>query len=151
MRKLIALTALVAAFVLLPALAQAADTVVDFTDPVFEILAVVVSLVLGLAFLVLIWLARLIKEKTGIDIEAKLLEIEARHRDALHSAVMTQVKAAQVKYGIDLKLDVGSPQAKYIIDGIMKSVPDAVKALGPTEEWILKAAAAKLGAPPVQP
>ncbi|MDS9467363.1 hypothetical protein RGQ15_07215 [Paracoccus sp. MBLB3053] len=80
---------------------------------------------------VLTWAAAKAKAKWGI-------EIEARHREALHSAIMT---------GINLALSKGLT-AQAAVDAALnyavKSVPDAIGALKPSTETIADLAKAKL-------
>lgn len=80
------------------------------------------------------------------------LDIEQRHRDALHSAVMSAVRAA-VGRGIYIAPDgepcIGDDDCSDdlfddTIDYVKKSVPDAVRALRPTDDVIRTLAASAI-------
>lgn len=66
------------------------------------------------------------------------LDIEARHRDALHSALLTGIKMAMAR-----NLDTGKA-VDLAIDYARLSVPDAIKALKPTEGVLASIARAKI-------
>lgn len=66
------------------------------------------------------------------------IEIQAKHRDALHSALMTGVNAALGK-GI-----TGNAAVSAAIDYARQSVPDAIKNLKPTANVLSQLAKAKL-------
>ncbi|MGZ2374983.1 hypothetical protein ACVI3U_002886 [Sinorhizobium medicae] len=87
------------------------------------ILTVVMPHVLELASLafaaLLAWLAAWLKLKFKIDIEAK-------HREALHSALMTGVRLALARYGATAKREMVLGAA---VDYAREAVPDAIKAL----------------------
>lgn len=86
------------------------------------------------SLLVMAWLVRLsvfMKEKWGI-------EIEARHREALHSAILTGIRAA---------LEKGLTRDQVItaaIEHVSASVPDAISALRPASGVLENLIAAKL-------
>ncbi|MDS9468224.1 hypothetical protein RGQ15_11665 [Paracoccus sp. MBLB3053] len=80
---------------------------------------------------VLTWAAAKAKAKWGI-------EIEARHREALHSAIMTGINLALSK-GLTAQAAVDAA-----LDYATKSVPDAIGALKPSAETIADLAKAKL-------
>lgn len=143
MRNIVAVAFILLAFPAFPAFA--ADTTVDLTSPVQDLLAIVGSIVLSLGFVVALWLAAILKKRTGIDLEKSIRELEALHRTTLQSAVSTWVAAAAQKYGPNLRLEIGSPAIGYIMNGIAKSAPDAVKALKPSEEWVTAYVARVLG------
>lgn len=92
----------------------------------------------GLLILAIIgWFMRLLPAKWRV-------EIEARHREALHRAIDT---------GIGLVIDtmqkhptVAAPDMAIgqIVDYVRNSVPDAIKRLGPSQAQIEKMARAKL-------
>lgn len=131
-----------------PAFADASTTV-DLNPLVNAVSQVVIDTVVAVLGIVGLWLSMELKKKWGIDIEASVRSIEANHRDALHSAVETWTNAAITKFGGDLKFDVGNPALKFIVDGVNKSAPDAVKYLGATENWIVNKAAGLAGVTPV--
>lgn len=66
------------------------------------------------------------------------IEIEARHREALHSAIMSGIRAALTK-GLS-----GQAAIDAAIVYANDSVPDALEALGPSFETITALAGAKL-------
>lgn len=120
----------------LPVLADASTTV-DLVPAVHSVTEVLIDLVIGLGFVGALWLGAVLKKKWGIDITAQVTYIEANYRDALHKAVDTQVDKAIAQFGPNLKIDVGSPIAKQIIDGVLKSVPDAAAWLKANDAWII--------------
>jgi hypothetical protein len=72
---------------------------------------------------VLGWATALFKQWTGI-------QIESRHREALHSAAMTGVAAAFNRIGQKadtITIDVRTALVKEAVDWVFKSVPDALK------------------------
>lgn len=91
------------------------DTLLTTAEP---LLLEAISLLVG-AFLA--YVANLIRQRTG-------LEIEARHREALHSAIMTGVATA-LRDGPGAGRDAIIDQA---ITYARQSVPDAIKRLRPT-------------------
>lgn len=80
---------------------------------------------------VLTWAAAKAKAKFGID-------IEARHRDALHSAIMTGVRLALAK-GMG-----GQAVVTAALDHARMSVPDAINALGAGKTVLINIAEAKM-------
>lgn len=64
------------------------------------------------------WVATTVKRRFGIDIQAK-------HRDALHTALSTGSMLA-----IDRKL-TGAEARALVLDYLQRSVPDALRALAP--------------------
>ena len=50
-----------------------------------------------------------------------------------------------VKYGPDLKFDPGNPALEWLLQGVAKSAPDAIKALGASQTWIVNKAAGWAG------
>lgn len=76
----------------------------------------------------------LIKAKTGIEIEAK-------HRDALHSAMTTGALLALAKLGIGANK---AALATAAVDYAKTSVPDAIKKLSPSDGTLADLAAAKI-------
>lgn len=79
----------------------------------------------------LAWVARAMQRRWGI-------EIEARHREALHWALFTGIRTALAR---------GLPEAQAVdlaIGYARESVPDALQALRPTEPVLTNLARAKL-------
>lgn len=103
---------------------------------------ILLALFFGLAALVAGWL----KSKWNIDITARLKEIEAKDRDAMHSAIGSAVASLVTKMGDPAKLSfsVGSPDLAFVMNAIAKSTPDAFKNLAPTPDVVGKIAEAKL-------
>lgn len=66
------------------------------------------------------------------------IEIEARHREALHSAIMSGIRAA-LGSGVS-----GADAIEAAVTYATKSVPDAISALGPAPDVLKAIAAAKL-------
>ena len=91
---------------------------------VLEIIAVGLSAIIASA-------AGYAKRKWGLD-------IEARHRDALHSALLTGIKMAMAR-----NLDTGKA-VDLAIGYARLSVPDAIKALKPAEGVLASIARAKI-------
>lgn len=89
------------------------------------------------------WVTVFLKRKLGID-------IEARHREALHSAIMTGLGVAASRHGgsmRSIKVDVDSAFLAETANYVLQSVPDAVRYFGVTPERIAEIAAAKLNLP----
>lgn len=89
-----------------------------------------ISIVVGAAIL---YVANLIRQKTG-------LEVEARHREALHSALMSGVMAG-LRAGPDAARDVLIDRA---VAYAKSSVPDAIRKLGPKDFVLRQLAEAKV-------
>lgn len=123
-----ALAALMALLLLaLPAAAQdshATGLVAAVTPLLIDLLAIVLMAALT-------WAAAWGKRKFGIDIEAK-------HRDALHSALMTGARLAAARQL------TGPGALQLIMDYVRKSVPDALAALAPSQAVLTDLADAKL-------
>ena len=90
-----------------------------------------VEAISGILLLALGWLWNLVRVKTG-------LEIAEKHRLALHSALMTGAIAA-----IDGNL-TGAKARELVIEYVKRSVPDALKALHPSGDVLVRLAEAKL-------
>lgn len=136
------------------AFAQAAtttSTTVDFSPILTQLSTVFVDIVVGLLGIVGLWLAAILKAKWGIDIEAGVRDIEANHRDALHSAVETWTNAAIAKFGPNLKVTSDNAVLSFILNGVKSSVPEAIKALAVADAWIISKAAGLAGVTPVIP
>lgn len=98
---------------------------------------IVVELLLTLILAVLAWFLRLLPERFRVDIEAK-------HRAALHSALDT---------GVGLLIDtmqkhptIAAPDMAIgtVLDYVERSVPDAIRRLGPSRAQLEDMARAKL-------
>jgi hypothetical protein len=90
-----------------------------------ELSAAIVTVIIG-------WLAAKAKTKWGI-------EIEARHREALHSALMTGVRHA-LSQGLKDRAAVALAAVEYV----EASVPDALSALRPSPHRLIDMAEATL-------
>lgn len=121
-----------------PAFAQ--DTRVS-VGPFYDLVAPYVFMaVSGAVVGLLTWGTRIFKNWAGI-------QIEARHREALHSAVMTGVSAALARGQLrasEISIDVKSQIVKEAIDWAQASVPDALKFIGVTPEALAELAMSKL-------
>lgn len=98
---------------------------------------ILVELLLTLILAVLAWFLRLLPERFRVDIEAK-------HRAALHSAIDT---------GVGLLIDtmqkhptIAAPDMAIgtVINYVERSVPDAIRKLGPSRTQLEDMARAKL-------
>ena len=120
----------IATMVTYAAMAQESGTTVS-VGPWFETLRPYILEVLGMAVAAIIGLlSRLIYKKWGID-------IEQGRRDALHSAAMTGLKAALSRAGVkaaDVQFDVRHKVIAEALDWMRKSVPDAIKYFGISEQ-----------------
>lgn len=115
----------------LPAAAQEAggavySVIASVTPMLMEILAIILMAVLT-------WAAAWAKTKFGVDIEAK-------HRESLHSALMTAARLAAAK-----QLS-GQTALELILDYAKKSVPDALASLRPSPVVLQELAESKLRA-----
>ena len=89
-----------------------------------EALGALITLLFG-------WLSVTLHRKWGI-------EIEARHREALHSALMTGARAA-----VDGNLN-GVKARSMVMDYVRQSVPDALRYLTASDSVLMRLAEAKL-------
>lgn len=102
------------------------QTIIDAAMPhILEIFGVLLTGVIT-------WAANTARQKWGI-------EIEARHRDALHSALMTGARLAAAN-----KL-TGQTAVNMVLDYVAQSVPDALAKLAPDAGVLDDLARAKLG------
>lgn len=121
--------------------AFAADTTIS-AGPVYAFFEPYLLSAISAAIAGLIgWTATLVQRWTGI-------QIEARHREALHSAAMTGVTQALARLGTrvdSLQVDIRSDVIAAAVEWVEASVPDAIVALGATPEKVEAIATAKLG------
>lgn len=96
-----------------------------------EILPILLQLLAALLGLVLMRAAEAARKRWGI-------EIEARHREALQSALMSGISAALTR-GLR-----GERAVAAALDHVRGSVPDAMAALAPQPEVLHRLAEAKL-------
>lgn len=121
----------VAAAILMPLLAlgayaqeAAAGTVVNFDPFIAEVVPYVVALVGAVVAAGVAWITRLLHSWTGI-------QIEARHRDALQSALMNGARSAIAGYTPNgVRIDLKHPVVSEGVRFVLSSVPDAVKYFG---------------------
>lgn len=104
------------------------DHLITLYTAILPTLLQVIGSVLGL---LLIWVTGTMKTRWGI-------EIEARHREALHSAIMSGIRAALTK-GLG-----GTDAVKDALAYAEQSVPDAIAALSPSPDVLADLAQAKL-------
>ena len=95
------------------------------TPHLIELIAAIATIILG-------WLAAQARARWGI-------EIEARHREALHSALMTGVRHALAR-GLQGREAVSEAAVNYV----RTSVPDALRALKPEPQQLVDMAEAQL-------
>lgn len=87
------------------------------------------------------WLVTIIKQRTGIEIEAK-------HREALQTALTNAAGYAFNKANgalSDKTINVGSPYVKEAVEYVFKSVPDAINYFGLSSSDLVEKLIAKLG------
>ncbi|WP_182442390.1 hypothetical protein [Cereibacter sphaeroides] len=106
--------AIIATFAMPAAAATGSDLLTTLTPGLLDLAGVVLTALIGLA-------AVRFQRWTGI-------QIEARHREALHSAIMT---AARVAVDRGLTRDVAT---EFVAAYVRASVPDALKRLSPSAE-----------------
>jgi hypothetical protein len=99
-----------------------------FAEPLLPMLLQGISAILGI---LLIHITSTVKTRWGI-------EIEARHREALHAALMSGIRAA-----LSRNMS-GQAAITAAIQHALKSVPDAVAALEPENSVLVNIAEAKL-------
>lgn len=122
-RPLVAVLTL--ALVPLPAAAAALDSIIAAATPaLLELIGLMLTLIIG-------WAATVARKKWGIEIEGK-------HRTALHWALYT---GAQLALRNEL---TGKAALDLILRYVRESVPDAIGSLKPTPELLTDLAKAKL-------
>lgn len=122
--------------------AQEAPGRVSFSPILQTAIPYVIELFLTGMFVLASLVAAWVKRKWNIDAEAKIREIEARHREALHSAIASGVGNLIARHALEKKLEVnvGSESLAYILRYIRDSVPDALSSLNPSPDVIAKIA-----------
>jgi hypothetical protein len=118
-----------------PAFAQAVAspaTTVNFDPFIAEIMPYVLALASAVIAAGVAWITRKVHQWTGINIEAK-------HREALQSALTNGARAAIGRYTPGgVAFDMKSVPIKLGVDFVLHSVPDAVKHFGLSEADIEK-------------
>lgn len=102
-----------------------------WTEISAAVVPALVALFGTLATIIINQASKVAKERWGI-------EIEARHREALHSALMSGIRAALAR-GL-----TGSSAVAAAIEHATKSVPDAISALKPGKGVLTSIAEGKL-------
>lgn len=95
----------------------------DFLTQLFasaDVQAVIITII-GLLLTIIV------NRASGAFTAATGMQIEARHREALHEAIMTAVESG-MKYGPDVGFDT---LKSHVVAYLHSSVPDALKALTP--------------------
>ncbi len=139
MKPLLSFVSVGAVLLVAIAPAVAADTTVDLTPVYNQIIEVATPLIGGALVALIGWLAAILKKKTGIEIDAK-------HRDTLHSALMTGVTAALTEVGTKLPgtVDVRSIMIARGISWARQAAGDAIQHFGVTDDQLETLAAAKV-------
>lgn len=114
------------AFLLSPfvAFAQENSTTVNLDPVIAEFVPYVLAVLGAVITAAVAWAAKKFSDLTGIS-------IEARHREALQSALMNGARAAVAKATPSgVTVDVGNAAVKQGVDFVLASVPDAVAYFG---------------------
>lgn len=72
------------------------------------------------------------------------VEVEARHREALHRAISTGIGLVIDTIQKDPRIGVPDAAVTRVVGYVLGSVPDAIKRLGPSQEQLERMARAKL-------
>ena len=108
---------------------------------------VVVSVLTPVVMVLIGWTAWQVQKKTGVDILKAITDIEANHRDALHSAIQTGIGYALSRIGQSLPttaVHTKWPLVDAALAYIVKAVPDAVAHFGLTDAGLSKLVEGKL-------
>lgn len=136
--------AIFASIMLAPVVAFAQETpstsinIGDLFAPWLEMLVGAVAILIAA---LLSWITAMIKQKTGID-------IEARHREALQTALTNAagLVLSKVKDSVaDKDIDVRNALIRDAIVYVNQAAPDAVKRFGLTPQNLAEKLSAKLG------
>jgi uncharacterized membrane protein len=134
--------AYVCTFVFLATVAIAQETttvrVGDILAPWMEMLLSAVSIIVTA---IIAYVANLIRQKTGID-------IEARHREALQTALANGAGLIINKLGSsigDKTIDVRSPLIRDAVNYVSTAAPDAIRNFGLAPDQLAEKLVAKLG------
>lgn len=107
------------------------DSIQNIVQPI------IVELLLGAILAVIAWAMRLLPERLRVD-------VEARHRDALHRALDTAVGLVIDTLQRHPSVAVPDAAVTQVIRYVKGSVPDAIKRLGPSQAQLEAMATAKL-------
>lgn len=113
-----------------------------------EMVATLIAAAFAYVALLLRSVATRFKEKTGIDMEEALRQIEAHHRAAIEAFLVTQAGALIAKIGdplLAMKLDLKNETLAYLANEALVRVPDALKRFGLTPEVLRGRILAKVG------
>lgn len=142
MLKKVTATAIVLLLATTVVVAQTPTVVVEEKTILETVLDSIIPLVLtalsGVVLLIINSVAGYIKAKFGID-------IEARHREALHSAIMTGLKMAMVRLGWVPGTPIPETALMMAVDYASRTgAPEAVKALDADRPALIKIAESKV-------
>lgn len=126
-------------------LAMAQTAVPSSSINVGELVSPILQTVIGGVSLLITalvgWLVTIIQKRTGIEIEAK-------HREALQTALTNAAGLALNKASgalSDKTINVGSPYVKEAIEYVFKAAPDAIDYFGLSPADLIEKLIAKLG------
>lgn len=123
------------------AVAQTETTVINLGDLIAPWLEYLVGIVVVLIGALVTWITTMIKQRTGLD-------IEAHHREAFQTA-LTNAAGLVIQRGGELaagvNIDVKNPAIRDAIMYVNQAAPDAVKHFGITPNMIAEKLNAKLG------
>ena len=104
------------------------ETIIQVFMPIYAaVMAILVPVAVG-------YVVKLFRDKTGIEIEAK-------HRDALQSALESAARTAVLKLGSSA---VSGQGRGIVVDYVRRSVPDAVREFGLDDSTIERLALPKI-------
>jgi len=92
------------------------------------------------------WVAYLIQKYTGVNVRARLLDIEANHRQAYQTALANAAGALMMRVGTDGKvnIDVKNKAIADVTNMVIRSVPDAINYFGISPQSIAEKILAKI-------
>lgn len=128
-----------------------AQSVAPTPAPPFDLTPVLLPILIAVATAVVGWigilgqgLAKVLKVRFGLDIENVERDLEAKHRDAIHTAILNALGQALARFPQLTSIDVSNGAGQLIVGLVRASVPEAVAALDVTNKWIADTAASKL-------
>lgn len=120
------------------AAAQETDSSVSLDPFISEVMPYLLALLSAVATAALAWITKKVHDWTGIT-------IEARHREALQSALMNGARAAMAKVvPKGVAVDINNVAIREGVKFVLESVPDAVAYFGLTPADIEKHLTPKL-------
>lgn len=115
------------------------NTSIDLDPFIAEVMPYLLALFGAVITAAVAWTTKKLNDWTGINIEAK-------HREALQSALLNGARAIMVKYTPQgMKIDIANAPIREGVEFVLSSVPDAVKYFGLTPDEIEKHLMPKLG------